>query len=371
MTESSWLNKEIGRMGGLPVENYDVPGESVLLLAKKLGKAFEETAKLDANENFMLPRDLVMSKLRELSKFLDTRLYPLDQQLRLFEALEGYTGAHRSRIVIGNGSDELLELLSRVFLKRGTSAISISPTFSMYKVITQTLGREFIEVPLGPGFELDVGDILSACEKSTHVCFICSPNNPTGNQFPLEQVESLAREFNGLLVVDEAYVEFAEHSLVERIGQLNNVIILRTFSKAFGLAGLRIGYAVTSPKVASILKRFQLPYNVNSVSLEMALLMLHNLDQVKTGIEKVKTERTRLIKSMTSIPHVVPYSSEANFIFLKTTRLSARVRDALAEKAILVRCFDSLELKHHLRMTIGTKEMNERFLKTLREIALV
>ena len=370
MTESSWLNREIGRMGGLAVENYDVPGEGALLLAKKLGKAFEEIAKLDANENFMLPRNFVMSQLRELSNFLDTRLYPLDQQSRLSEAIEEYTGAKHNRTVIGNSSDELLELISRIFLKRGTSAISISPTFSMYKVITQTLGRKFIEVPLGPDFELDVGDILNACEKSTHVCFICSPNNPTGNQFPLEQVESLAREFNGLLVVDEAYVEFAEHSLVERIGDLNNVIILRTFSKAFGLAGLRIGYAVTSPKITSILKRFQLPYNVNSVSLEMALRMLHNMDQVKRCIDKVKTERIRLIKDMTNIPHVVPYSSEANFIFFKTTKLSRRARDAFAEKAILVRCFDSPELKHHLRMTIGTEEMNERFLKNLKEIAV-
>lgn len=370
MTESSWLNREIGRMGDLAVENYDVPGEGALLLAKKLGKAFEDVAKLDANENFMMPRDLIRSQLGELSTFLDTRLYPLDQQSRLSEALEEYTGANRNRIVIGNSSDELLELLSRVFLKKGTSAISISPTFSMYKVITQTLGRKYIEVPLGPSFDLDVEDILNTCDKSTHVCFICSPNNPTGNQFPLKQVESLARGFNGLLVIDEAYVEFAEYSLVQRINQLNNVIILRTFSKAFGLAGLRIGYAVTSPKIASIMKRFQLPYNVNSFSLEMALRMLHHLDQVKASIEKVKTERNRLIEYMMNIPNVKPYSSEANFVFFKTTKLSRRVGDALAQKAILVRYYNSQELKHHLRMTIGTEEMNERFLKSLKEIAL-
>ena len=370
MTESSWLNKEIGKMGGLAVEKYDVSGEGALLLAKKLSKAFEEITKLDANENFMLPGDFVRSQLCELSNFLDARVYPLDQQTRLSEALEKYTGTTRNRIVVGNSSDELLELLSRIFLKRGTSAISISPTFSMYKVITQTLGRKFIEVPLGPNFELDVGDILNTCDGSTHVCFICSPNNPTANQFPLEQVESLARAFNGLLVVDEAYVEFAEHSLIERISKFNNVIMLRTFSKAFGLAGLRIGYAVTSPKIASIMKRFQLPYNVNSVSLEMAIRMLQHLDQVKASVEKVKMERNRLIKEMANIPHVVPYSSEANFIFFKTTKLSRRVRDTLAQKAILVRCFDSPELKNHLRMTIGTREMNEKFLKSLKEITL-
>jgi histidinol-phosphate aminotransferase len=223
-------------------------------------------------------------------------------------------------------------------------------------------------VPLRRDFTLDAEDLLKACDEFSHICFLCSPNNPTGNQFSLSQVKSLVEKFNGLVVIDEAYVEYGKYSLVSEVKNYDNIIVLRTFSKAFGLAGLRVGYAVTSQKIASELKRIQLPYNVNSISLEMARRILKRFDQVEISVEKIKVERYRLIEEMKNIPGVFPYDSDANFIFFRTLRSSRQVRDQLAQKAILIRCYNSHDLANYLRVTVGTKEMNNRFLRALKEV---
>jgi len=364
--DSPWLRRQLRNMGA--ADEYDVPGEGVLSLAKRLGLELKDIVKLDANENFIFPAELTASELCQLSRFLDTRLYPLDQKTRLTAALTEYLNVSPDQIVVGNSSDDVLEIVARVFLKRKASAVSITPTFVMYRVITSNLGRKFIEVPLKEDFSLDVEDILTACEKSTHICFLCSPNNPTGNQFPTEQVETLAERFDGLLVIDEAYVEYAPYSTVNLIHKYRNLMVLRTFSKAFGLAGLRIGYAVASAEIASALRRMQLPYNVNTVSLEMALRVLKRLDLVEAAIERVKVERARLMSAMKRIPGVSPYASDSNFILFKTMREARQVRDDLAERAILIRYYDSPGLERYLRVTVGTAEMNDRFLDALREV---
>jgi len=363
---NTWLKRQLSDVGG--VEEYDVPGEGVLLLAKRLGLDVKDVVKLDANENFMLPRELLASELCQLSSFLDARLYPLDQKNRLVATLAEFLDVAPNQIVIGNSSDDALETVARVFLRGGENAVSVTPTFVMYRVITNNLGHKFIEVPLKEDFSLDPDDILNACERSTHICFLCSPNNPAGNQFPVEQVKTLAERFDGLLVIDEAYVEYAPCSIVSLTKEYENLVVLRTFSKAFGLAGLRIGYAVASPEIASALRRIQLPYNVNTVSLELALRVLKRLDLVRAAVEKVKIERARLIEAMRHISGVLPYPSDSNFILFRTAKEARRIRDDLAERAILIRYYDSPGLENYLRVTVGTEEMNDRFLEALREI---
>ena len=369
MTKNSlWLKRRANKDHAI---EYDVPGEGAIFLAKRLGLDFKEIVKMDANENFVLPAELMASELCRLSRTLDTRLYPLDQKTRLTAAISEYLDISPNQIVIGNSSDDILEIISRAFLRGRDSAISIIPSFVMYKVITNNIGHKFIEVPLGKDFRLDVEDVLDACEKSTHVCFLCSPNNPTANQFPIEQVRTLAERFNGLLVIDEAYVEYAPYSIVSLVSEYDNLIVLRTFSKAFGLAGLRIGYAVAPPKIVSLLQRIQLPYNVNVVSLEMALSALGCIDLVLGAIERVKVERTRLIESIREIHGLLPYPSDSNFVLLRTSKEAREIRDELAERAILVRCYDSPDLRNYLRVTVGTEEMNNRFLMALKEIVNV
>ncbi|MCJ7632787.1 histidinol-phosphate transaminase [Candidatus Bathyarchaeota archaeon] len=368
MIDSSWLRRRLHTLARTRVEEYDVPGEDALSLVKGLGLDFKDVIKLDANENLMLPREFAASELCQLSKFLDTRIYPLNEKAQLTSALADYLDVNTNQIVIGNSSDDILEIIARVFLKGRVGTVSITPTFEMYKVITHNFGHNYIEVPLRKDFTLDAEDLLEACDELTHICFLCSPNNPTGNQFSLSQVKSLVEKFNGLVVIDEAYVEYGRYSLVSEVKNYDNIIVLRTFSKAFGLAGLRVGYAVTSQKIASELKRIQLPYNVNMVSLEMARRILKRFDQVETSIERIKIERSRLIKEMKNIPGVFPYDSNANFIFFRTLRSSRQVRDHLAQNAILIRCYDSQDLANYLRVTVGTKDMNNRFLEVLKEV---
>lgn len=367
MADSIWLKQQLEKKG--KSEQYDIPGEDTVTLAERLGLDLKDIIKLDANENFMLSKEFITSELNQLSKLLDTRLYPLNQKTKLTNALSEYLEINPNQIVIGNSSDDVLEIIARAFLKRRTNAISISPTFEMYKIITYFYSKKYIEIPLKKDFSLNTQTLLDACNASTHVCFLCSPNNPTGNQFPLEQVKRLAENFNGLLVVDEAYVEYSPYSLIKQIDNFNNLIILRTFSKAYGLAGLRIGYAVTNQKIASVLKSIQLPYNVNIVSLEMALRMLKRFNQVKDSIDKIKFERNRLIESMKKISGIFPYPSDSNFILFRTLRSSRQVRDELAERAIIIRYYNSAKLQNYLRVTVGTKEMNDKFLEVLKEIA--
>jgi histidinol-phosphate aminotransferase len=238
----------------------------------------------------------------------------------------------------------------------------------MYHVITSNLGHRLIEVPLRDDFSLDLDKFMDACERSTRILFLCSPNNPTGNQFPADQVRELAEKFEGLLIVDEAYVDYAAHSVVDLTEDHENVVVLRTFSKAFGLAGLRIGYAVTNQRIAAALKTIQLPYNVNVVSLELALRALTRIDEVRAAVDQIKVERDLLIGNVKGIPGLVPYPSDANFVFLMTPRPARQIRDALAEKGILVRCYDSSSLSNHMRVTVGTAQMNDRFVRALGEV---
>ena len=364
---ASWVNRQISR--GHRVVEYSVPGEAINSLAKRLGVKAEDIVKLDANENFMLPREFMASEMCQLSKNLDTRLYPTDQKTRLTTAVADYLNIQSDQVVIGNSSDDILEISSRAFLKeRDVTVVSITPTFVMYQVITSELGHRLIEVPLRDDFTLDVDKIMDACERSTHILFLCSPNNPTGNQFHADQVRELAEKFEGLLIVDEAYVDYAPHSVIGLTEEHENVIVLRTFSKAFGLAGLRIGYAVTNPRIAATLKAIQPPYNVNVVSLELALRALTRIDEVRAAVDRTKAERDLLIGNVRGIPGLVPYPSDANFVLLKTPRPARQIRDDLAEKGILVRCYDSSSLSNHMRVTVGTRQMNGRFIRALEEV---
>ena len=343
-----------------------VPGESVAELAKRLGKPATEIVKLDANENFLYPKEILASTLCQLSSSLDPRLYPTDEKEELTEALSRHLNVSAQQIVLGNSSDELLELVARVFLGENEEAISIYPTFAMYRIITNTLGHGITEVPLRKDFELDSRSLLKACNGPTVLCFLCSPNNPTGNQFPPEEVRSFAEEFDGLMLVDEAYVEFAPYSLVNLAGEVENLIVLRTFSKAFGLAGMRIGYAVAPPRIASTLMRIQLPYNINVMSLRMATAVLKHSQVLSSTIQGVKAERSWLYETLRKIPQVVAYPSETNFILFRTLRPSVKVAEALKERGVLVRSFgDTQGLEGCLRVTVGTREMNSQFLAAL------
>jgi histidinol-phosphate aminotransferase len=268
--KASWFGKrleETQRIREYSREEYLSATEPTDLKARDL-------IKLNSNENLFIPKSSFSLMFKEVLEELDPRLYPQSEKIDLIRALSDYLSLPSECFTIGNGSDELIETAVSAFLRGTERAVSIVPTFAMYEIIVEAHGSIYDTVPLGNGFSLDADALLSKITPKTVLCILCSPNNPTGNQFELSSVRKVVKEFKGIVIVDEAYVEFAPFSIKEAIKDFDNLIILRTFSKAFGLAGLRIGYAIACSEVTAILRRIQLPWNINKVSLRMATKVL-------------------------------------------------------------------------------------------------
>ena len=241
------------------LSGYDL-GETIESLARKLDRKPSEITKLNSNENFFLPLGFLRGLLKEVAEEVDPRLYPGEETSELRKALAKHVGASPEEIVIGTGGDQLIDLVSRMTLRYGDEALSIAPTFSIYEQCTKIQRAVYKSVPLKNDFSLDTEEILSSVTARTKLLFLCSPNNPTANQFDRQDIERLIQDFVGLVIIDEAYADFAEYSIVDLVEEFENIIVLRTFSKAFGLAGLRLGYAVTNSKLAAlVLEKLQLP----------------------------------------------------------------------------------------------------------------
>jgi histidinol-phosphate aminotransferase len=240
----------------------------------------------------------------------------------------------------------------------------------MYRHGVSLFEAEYIEAPLNNDFSIDIEGIMNLINSKTKLLFLCSPNNPTANQFPLTKVLSLMERFPGIVVIDEAYGEFADYSAISLLDEFENLIVLKTFSKAFGLAGLRLGYAVMNPDLATtISKRLQLPYPINSVSLRMGLKMLSNSDLVKRAVEQLKAERAKLIERLNQIDGVKAFDSQTNFILFHTNTQSDTVHQRLLNKGILIKNLGRvLSFPNCLRTTVGEPWMNEKLLEALKEI---
>jgi histidinol-phosphate aminotransferase len=353
MNDDSWLTQ---RLQQLKTEKYvvnvdTIPGENFL--------------RLNANENLLFPQNILSQAITETLKEVDLRTYPRIEEKQLHQTLSTYYSLPPNYFVINNGSDPLIESCVKALLQSQEQVISITPTFSMFKIISKNEGHNYLEVPLNQDFSLNVDAILSKATPTTHLCFINSPNNPTGNQFPIQDIRKLLTHFDGVVVVDEAYVEFASYTLKELIEEYDNLVLLRTFSKAFGIAGLRIGYSIANTKITNALKSVQLPYNINKVSLTLARKLLHRPKLIQTILQQIKQARTTLYKNMCSIRGVTAYASETNFILFQTNN-TEQTFQSLLNQNILVRKFHNiLDRGCFLRVTIGTPTMNKLFLNAL------
>jgi histidinol-phosphate aminotransferase len=354
MNEDSWLTQ---RLRQLKAEKYVVNVDTI---------SGDKFLRLNANENLLFPHKLLSQLIAETMVEVDLRTYPRIEEKKLQQSLSNYYSLPPNYFVVNNGSDPLIESCVKTFLHTHEHVISITPTFGMFKIISRNEGHEYLEVPLNHDFSLNVDAILSMATPSTRLCFINSPNNPTGNQFPINDIHKLLTNFDGVIVVDEAYVEFASYTLQELIEEYDNLVLLRTFSKAFGIAGLRIGYSIANARLTNALKSVQLPYNINKISLTLAKKLLHNQEFIHNILQQVKTERTALYKKMSTVRGVIAYTSETNFILFQTNETEKTFRSLLNQN-ILVRKFDNiLNRGCFLRVTIGTPTMNKRFLDALR-----
>lgn len=353
------------------LSRYDV-GETIKGLALKLGVKPSEILKLNSNENFFIPLDFLRSILRQVVNEADPRLYPRDEFRELKEALSRRLNVLPEEIVIGAGSDQLIDLVSRIFLNEGDEALSITPTFVIYERFVRIQGAEYSSISLKDDFSLDVDAFISSISPKTKIIFLCSPNNPTGNQFSRRDILRIAEDFNGLVAVDEAYVDFASETLVDLARELENLIVFRTFSKFFGLAGLRVGYAVTNCDLAkTINERFQIPYPASIIALNMArkLLEEENFKFIEEKSLELKVERSRLIEALNNVKGVRAFPSETNFILFHTGEISSlKVYEGLLRRGVIVREIGQiLKFKNCLRVTVAPAEIMRRFLKSLEE----
>ena len=314
---------------------------------------------LDANENSY------GSPLDE-----DHNRYPDPLQLKLKEKISGIKGLPVENIFLGNGSDEAIDILFRAFCEPGKSnAIICPPTYGMYEVAAAINDVRVKKVNLLPeGFQLDAKNILNAIDEDTRLIFICCPNNPTGNGVKRNDILNLLKNFSGILVADEAYINFASYkSLIPELLNFPNLVILQTLSKAWGLAGLRVGMAFASQQVIDVFNKIKAPYNVNSVSQQLAMEALGNVNTVNEWIKEIVAERKRISALLPGFSFVKKvYPSEANFILVKVDDPKKLYRQ-LIEKNIVVRDRSSAALcEGCLRITIGTKEQNEKLLEALK-----
>lgn len=312
----------------------------------------------------------------ELGVFLDANespyengynRYPDPHQKTLKAQVAAIKGVAAENIFIGNGSDEAIDLVFRVFCEpRVDNVVAISPSYGMYKVAAAINDVELREVQLGEEFSLPVEDILAATDENTKVVFLCSPNNPTGNSFPREDILRLVDEFEGMVVVDEAYIDFAEaESLKSEIAQRPNLIVLQTMSKAWAMAGLRVGLALADSRVIELMSQVKYPYNINVATMSIVSGLLTK--GIDAEVVEIKAQRALLAEALEGMSMVqMVYPSDANFLLVKVNDADA-VYDFLIADGIIVRNRNRVKgCEGCLRMTVGLPEENEKLIKSLK-----
>ena len=297
--------------------------------------------------------------------------YPDNKHVQLKKVISKLKNVDKNQIIFGNGTDEILDLIVRVFCNPNKDKIiTLPPTYGMYDVIAKTNGVENVEIPLKNDFSIDKNEILKLSSKTTKVLFLCSPNNPTGNSFDTNDLTDLIKGINGVVVVDEAYIDFSsKQSLISLINDNNNLIITQTMSKAYGMAGIRFGMGFSNEKIINYLNKIKPPYNINVLTERKALEQLNKIDQIKIGIELVLEEKKLLVACLERLEFVEKiYESDSNFILVRVDNADLRYNQ-LSEKGIIVRNRSNQYLcQNCLRITIGTENENKSLIKTLNQL---
>lgn len=340
------------------------------ILAERLNIPIGRLIKLDANENPYGPSPRVQAALAALNG-QELAIYPDPEHTRLRAAISRYIGQPASRIICGVGSDELIDLIMRICFQPGDVLIDCPPTFPMYAFNAATLQARVINVPRNDDFVLDIEGIAEAAERGGKLIFLASPNNPTGNPLPREQLIRLL-ELPILVVADEAYAEFSGESVIDLVATVPNLVVLRTFSKWAGLAGMRIGYALGHEELLEHIWKIKQPYNLNVASEAAAIAALDDLDYLRGNIARLITERERLATELGQCKGLYVYPSQANFLLCRLSgrgeRIGLDVRDTLRKRGILIRAYDKPGLRDCVRFSIGRPEQTDALLAALHEI---
>ena len=297
--------------------------------------------------------------------------YPNNKHNDLKTVVSKIKNVNVNQVVFGNGTDEILDLIVRVFCNPNQDQIiTLPPTYGMYDVIAKTNSVENIEIPLKSDFSIDTDKILGLKESNTKILFLCSPNNPTGNSFDINVLSDLIKDFRGVVVVDEAYIDFSsQKSLIKLIDKYENLIITQTMSKAYGMAGVRLGMGFSNEKIISYINKIKPPYNINILTENKALEELKKVNEIKSNVNSILNQREKLISSLEKLDFIEKiYESDANFILIKVDNADLRYNQLL-KKGIIVRNRTNQYLcQNCLRITVGTKDENKILIKTLNEL---
>ncbi len=324
----------------------------------------EGEIKLDAQENPYAFSDELRNEIKGTITDFSFNRYPDPSYRELKNMISAYCGLKSANILVGNGSDELILAVLIAAAGEGKTVAAPSPTFSMYGILSTLTGSRYRETTLGKDFSLDADKLLSL---NADVTFIAYPNNPTGNCFSEKEIEKILISSDGLVVVDEAYYEFSGKSFTSKINEFNNLVILRTFSKAFALAGIRAGYLLCNEDLALQLRKAQLPYNISALNEEILKVILSKRREILGTVQVLIDSRKKMAEKLSQMPGIKVYPSDANFILLKIDRTDDVIK-TLEKNKIRVRRFSEKRLKNYLRVSVGAEKENRKFLKALEEI---
>ena len=339
--------------------------EPMEVMAERAGIPPEQIIRLNGNENPYGPSPAVAEALAGFPNF---NHYPDPEQRQLRQALSSYVGVDPERIIAGNGSDELIDMLFRMFIGPGDNIINLTPTFGMYALGAGICGGQAVSVPRDADFEIDLESVKLAITPRTKAIVVCSPNNPTGNMPSEAEVRALL-DTGILVIVDEAYFEFCGQTVLPLLDEYPNLVVLRTFSKWAGLAGLRIGLGAMHPDLARTMMSVKPPYNVNLAAETALIASLEDMPALLERVNAIVAERERLHGLLADIPTVKPYPSRANFILCQLPEGSGQqVFEGLCNRGIFLRHWNNPRLKDCVRTSVGFPEENDAVAAALAEL---
>ena len=328
-----------------------------------------DAVKLDSNENYVISKQFQNDILTSARKNSDVREYPLGGVERLISIISKFVKIPSSMIGVGNGSDQILDLILSNFASKQTKVLTSNPTFGFFEERCKLYSIPLITIPFSNDMTLNIKDFVKQ-SKNADILYLDSPNNPTGFQFSKSELQKLIKSFNGLVIIDEAYGEFGNYSLASMVKTQENLIVVQTISKSFGLAGLRLGYFIANKKFTNtFMTILQYPYPLSTITIESGILALEKSNLMKDAVTNIKIERKRIIETLQKYNAFEVFDSQANFVLFDAHGVYKRVYSALAEQGISIRKLG--KIGNHdgcLRVTIGTKEMNSKFLLAIRDL---
>ena len=329
----------------------------------------EDSVKLDSNENYVIPKQFQNDIITSAKKNSDVRQYPLGRIDDLIKAISKFSKISNSMIGVGNGSDQILDLILSNFASKKTKVLTSNPTFGFFEERCKLYSIPLIAIPFSDDMKLDI-DEFTKQSKNADILYLDSPNNPTGFQFPKNELQKLVKSFKGLVIIDEAYGEFGDYTLSSMVKTQENLIVVQTLSKSFGLAGLRLGYFIANKKFTEVIMSvLQYPYPLSTITIESGISALEKLNLMQNAVENIKTERKRIIENLRKYDAFDVFDSKANFVLFDAHGSYKRIYSALAEQGISIRKLG--KIGNHdgcLRVSIGTKEMNSKFLLAIRDL---